>query len=106
MKRNLLRSRDSHGEERVGSIELFFDLVFVFAVSQLSHHLLEHQTWQGAIETLVLEERDGQTTVITTTVHKTMQNRDGHLANGAMEVGMNEGYARLDELLPQLRRAA
>ena len=59
-----------------------------------------------AVETLVLEERDGRTTVITTTVHKSMQNRDAHLANGAMEAGMNEGYARLDELLPQLRRAA
>ena len=35
-----------------------------------------------------------------------MQNRDGHLANGAMEVSMNEGYARLDELLPDLKRAA
>ena len=58
-----------------------------------------------SLETLVLEERDGQTTAITTTVHKTIQNRDGHLANGAMEVGMNEGYARLDELLPDLKRA-
>jgi uncharacterized protein YndB with AHSA1/START domain len=59
-----------------------------------------------SLETLVLEERDGQTTAITTTVHKTIQNRDGHLANGAMEAGMNDGYARLDELLPGLKRAA
>ena len=59
-----------------------------------------------AVETLVLEERDGRTTVITTTVHKSMQNRDAHLANGAMEAGMNEGYARLEELLPEIRRAA
>lgn len=38
----------------VTPLELFFDLVFVFAVSQLSHHLLEHLMWRGAAETLVL----------------------------------------------------
>src|SRR3954468_6142884 len=38
----------------VTPLELFFDLVFVYAVSQLSHHLLEHLTWRGAAETLVL----------------------------------------------------
>ncbi|MFC9243605.1 low temperature requirement protein A [Streptomyces sp. NPDC057136] len=38
----------------VSPLELFFDLVFVFAVSQLSHHLLEHLTWRGAAETGVL----------------------------------------------------
>lgn len=40
-------------EDAVSPLELFFDLVFVFAVSQLSHHLLEHLTWRGAAETLV-----------------------------------------------------
>ena len=32
--------RDRGGEQRVTNIELFFDLVFVFAVTQLSHFLL------------------------------------------------------------------
>ena len=41
-------------EYEVTPLELFFDLVFVFAVSQLSHHLLEHLTWRGAAETLVM----------------------------------------------------
>jgi uncharacterized protein YndB with AHSA1/START domain len=59
-----------------------------------------------AVDTLVLEEHDGVTTATTTTVHTSIQNRDGHLANGAMEVGMNEGYARLDELLPAIPRPA
>jgi low temperature requirement protein LtrA len=40
--------------DAVSPLELFFDLVFVFAVSQLSHHLLEHLSWRGAAETLVL----------------------------------------------------
>lgn len=55
-----------------------------------------------ALETLILEERDGKTTILTTTIHKTVAARDGHLANGRMEVGMTEGYARLDELLARL----
>ncbi|MGV9341101.1 low temperature requirement protein A [Streptomyces sp. NPDC003688] len=38
----------------VSPLELFYDLVFVFAVSQLSHHLLEHLTWRGAAQTAVL----------------------------------------------------
>jgi hypothetical protein len=43
----------------ITSLELFFDLVFVFAVSQLSHHLLAHTDWRGAAETLVMLT-DGQ----------------------------------------------
>lgn len=35
---------------RVTNIELFFDLVYVFTIIQLSHFLLEHGTWLGAIE--------------------------------------------------------
>src|SRR5690242_3080461 len=38
----------------VTPLELFFDLVFVFAVSQLSQHLSAHLSWRGAAETLVL----------------------------------------------------
>jgi low temperature requirement protein LtrA len=40
--------------DSVSPLELFFDLVFVFAVSQLSHHLLGHLTWRGAAETAVI----------------------------------------------------
>ena len=34
---SLLRARGSHEDGRVTFVELFFDLVFVFAVTQLSH---------------------------------------------------------------------
>lgn len=50
--RSLARSATSG--DRVTRLELFFDLVFVFALSQLSHHLLEHPSWVGAGETFVL----------------------------------------------------
>jgi low temperature requirement protein LtrA len=42
------------GAERVTNIELFFDLVYVFAITQLSHHLLGNPTWEGAWQTLLL----------------------------------------------------
>ncbi len=47
--------RQSDGEQhRVTYAELFFDLVFVFAVTQLSHTLLNHLSPRGALEALVL----------------------------------------------------
>jgi low temperature requirement protein LtrA len=48
----LLRNRE--GEQRVTNVELFFDLVYVFAVTQLSHHLLQHATVEGLLQTLLL----------------------------------------------------
>ena len=54
---------------------------------------------QEAVETLLLDERNGKTTITTTTVHKTLAGRDGHLSGGRMEMGMVEGYERLDALL-------
>jgi low temperature requirement protein LtrA len=41
-------------EQRATWLELFFDLVFVFAVTQLSHLLLDHLTLRGALQTLFL----------------------------------------------------
>lgn len=49
----LLRRRDGH-HARVTFEELFFDLVYVFAVTQLSHELLHNLTLTGVIETLIL----------------------------------------------------
>lgn len=48
-----LRHRDGH-HARVTFEELFFDLVYVFAVTQLSHELLHHLSLNGLFETLVL----------------------------------------------------
>ncbi|NHN87129.1 low temperature requirement protein A [Acetobacter conturbans] len=49
----LLRPRDGH-HARVTNEELFFDLVYVFAITQLSHGLLHHLTPFGAFQTGVL----------------------------------------------------
>lgn len=42
------------GEDRATMFELFFDLVYVFAVTQLSHRLLDDLTWRGLGEMLVM----------------------------------------------------
>jgi low temperature requirement protein LtrA len=42
------RRRDLGEEQRATALELFYDLVFVFAVTQVSHLLLDHLTWTGA----------------------------------------------------------
>jgi low temperature requirement protein LtrA len=51
---NLLRPDADGAEHRVTYIELFFDLVFVFAVTQISHLLLAHPGAQELLHTLVL----------------------------------------------------
>ena len=42
--------RARSGAERVTNVELFFDLVYVFAVTQISHYLLAHPTVTGALQ--------------------------------------------------------
>jgi low temperature requirement protein LtrA len=41
-------------QARTAFLELFFDLVFVLAFFELSQQLLEHLSWTGAFQTLVL----------------------------------------------------
>lgn len=49
-----LRDRSGGPHLKVTMVELFFDLVYVFTIIQLSHYLLEHQTWRGALEAATL----------------------------------------------------
>ena len=49
---SLLRART--GLRGVTNIELFFDLVYAFSVTQLSHYLLDHATVDGVVQTAVL----------------------------------------------------
>ena len=53
-KRNRLRERSADATAKVTNVELFFDLVFVFAVTQLSHSLVEHFTVGGVLQTALL----------------------------------------------------
>lgn len=49
---SLLRTRN--GDGAVTQIELFFDLVFVFAITQLSAGLRAHHSWLGVLHALIL----------------------------------------------------
>ncbi len=53
-RRNLLRPDDSERADRVTYIELFFDLIFILALTQLSRYLYENQSWTGALESAML----------------------------------------------------
>ena len=53
-RHHLFRTRNAHDHSPVTYIELFFDLVFVFAITQLSHRLLAHLSYVGAFESLIL----------------------------------------------------
>jgi uncharacterized protein YndB with AHSA1/START domain len=62
--------------------------------------------WEGmpghvSVETATFEDLGDRTKVTTTSLFHTTEERDGMLASG-MERGMNETYARLDELLARL----
>jgi low temperature requirement protein LtrA len=50
----LLREQTAHGHHRVTYVELFFDLVFVFAITQISHAQLAHFTPLGTLQTAIL----------------------------------------------------
>lgn len=50
---SLLRDR-AGGEARVSYLELFFDLVYVFALTQISHLIIEHMSWHGLLEAAVV----------------------------------------------------
>ena len=52
-RRSLLRNHHG-GHAPVNNLELFFDLVFVFAITQVSHFLLGELSWLGALKTAIL----------------------------------------------------
>ena len=49
-----VRRRTDGASQRASTLELFYDLVFVFAITQVSHLLLEHLTWGGAGQALIV----------------------------------------------------
>ncbi len=51
---SMMRERSPQGHARVTSVELFFDLVFVFAVTQISHTLLKDFSPAGVLHITLL----------------------------------------------------
>jgi uncharacterized protein YndB with AHSA1/START domain len=65
--------------------------------------VFEGMAGADAVQTISFEEKNGQTTIVSNSVYRSVAARDGHIANG-MEEGMVETYERLDELLASLRK--
>ena len=51
---NVRRRLTDGARQRASTLELFYDLVFVFAITQVSHLLLEHLTWAGVLQSLIV----------------------------------------------------
>ena len=60
--------------------------------------------WEGYVstETMTLTERDGKTTISTTSEYDSKDARDAMMQGDSMEQGANETYDRLDEYLKTL----
>lgn len=54
LQTDLQRERGTENDGKVAFVELFFDLIFVFSIIQLSHTLANHFTPQGILETGIL----------------------------------------------------
>jgi len=52
--RNWLRQRGTEEDDKVGFIELFYDLIFVFSIVQLSHTMAHHYSVLGMAEAAVM----------------------------------------------------
>ncbi len=78
----------------------------VFHGDQTPDGMLQTFEFEGApghvsLESLSLEERGGKTVVRNHAVYQSVEARDAMVESG-MEEGMNDGFARLDELLMRL----
>lgn len=48
------RETDQDLPQSANVLELFYDLVFVFAITQVSHLLATHLTWMGAVQSIIV----------------------------------------------------
>jgi uncharacterized protein YndB with AHSA1/START domain len=67
----------------------------------------EFEGWPGhvSLETVSFEERDGRTIVRNHSVYQSIQDRDAMVESG-MELGITDGYERLDDVLGELQARA
>jgi uncharacterized protein YndB with AHSA1/START domain len=72
-------------------------LVYTFEFEGMPGHIV--------VETLTFEEHDGKTTLSSTSLFTSVEDRDGMLESG-MESGAVESWDRLAELLERLREQA
>jgi low temperature requirement protein LtrA len=94
----LLRG-DGENDRRVTPVELFFDLVFVFAITQLSRLLLDHLTLHGALQTGLLLLAIGWAWVCTAWATNWLE--PSRRPVRAMLIGVTGGSLVMSTALPQ-----
>ncbi|MDG4810113.1 low temperature requirement protein A [Micromonospora sp. WMMD1120] len=97
LRARLLRPR--HGVQPTTSTELFFDLVFIFTITQLSHYLIAHLDWRGVGRTALLLALVWLVWVYTTWVTNWLQPDQGPVR--AMLLGVTLGSLLLSAAIPQ-----
>ena len=78
----------------------------VCSAVEAPHRLVSTEVYEGfpdaeALNTMVLDERDGVTTMTVTVLHSCQEHRDGHVASG-MEGGMQISMNRLEDVVVDL----
>ncbi|WP_433111252.1 low temperature requirement protein A [Micromonospora sp. CA-246542] len=81
------------------STELFFDLVFIFSITQLSHYLIAHPHWRGAARTALLLALVWFVWVYTTWLTNWLQPDQGPVR--AVLLGVALGSLSLSAAIPQ-----
>ncbi|MEU1745299.1 low temperature requirement protein A [Micromonospora arida] len=93
----LLRPRE--GVQPTTSTELFFDLVFIFTITQLSHYLIAHLDWRGTGRTALLLALVWFVWVYTTWVTNWLQPDQGPVRT--MLIGVTLGSLLLSAAIPE-----
>ncbi|MEU7754431.1 low temperature requirement protein A [Micromonospora sp. NPDC049101] len=93
----LLRPRE--GVQPTTSTELFFDLVFIFTITQLSHYLIAHPDWRGAARTALLLALVWFVWVYTTWLTNWLQPDQGPVR--VLLIGVALGSLSLSAAIPQ-----
>jgi uncharacterized protein YndB with AHSA1/START domain len=92
-------------EDAEGGIESFSGVFHVIVPDELIVQTFEYEPLPGhhvLLETIRLEDHNGHTRLISTSVFQSIEDRDGMLAAG-MEEGTEESYQRLEALLARLQ---
>ena len=89
-----------------GNVYAFHGVFHEVAAPDRIVQTFEYEGMPGhvVLETAVFEDIGGRTRVVTQSVFQSIEDRDGMAASG-MEVGINEGAERLNELLASLQKA-
>ena len=89
-----------------GGVHAFHGVFHEVSAPERIVQTFEYEGFPGhvSLDTATFEDLGGRTRVIAQSVFQTLEARDGMAASG-MEIGINEGYERMNELIAALQTA-